>query len=152
MEQRYGTDPSRRYGTGVWIGGMEWVWSRSLFRTSYFDLHPYIYICIIIYYIKYISLYLYVCHSGRKFPISITWSEALGSLRLTPAQTAQTRCPTREPRYRWPKRRCCPESSAWWKWRPRIRRTRSRKRMEVDGSWWKLMEVDGRWDNFYDLL
>ena len=35
MEQRYGTDPSRRYGTGV-----ERVWSRSLFRTSYFDLHP----------------------------------------------------------------------------------------------------------------
>ena len=23
MEQRYGTDPSRRYGTGVWNGGME---------------------------------------------------------------------------------------------------------------------------------
>ena len=44
MEQRYGTDPSRRYGTGVWNGGMERVWSRSLFRTSYFDLHPYIYI------------------------------------------------------------------------------------------------------------
>ena len=42
MEQRYGTDPSRRYGTGVWNGGMERVWSRSLFRTSYFDLHPYI--------------------------------------------------------------------------------------------------------------
>ena len=40
MEQRYGTDPSRRYGTGVWNGGMERVWSRSLFRTSYFDLHP----------------------------------------------------------------------------------------------------------------
>ena len=38
MEQRYGTDPSRRYGTGVWNGGMERVWSRSLFRTSYFDL------------------------------------------------------------------------------------------------------------------
>ena len=44
MEQRYGTDPSRGYGTGVWNGGMERVWSRSLFRTSYFDLHPYIYI------------------------------------------------------------------------------------------------------------
>ena len=44
MEQRYGTDPSRRYGTGVWNGGMERVWSRSLFRTSYFDLPPYIYI------------------------------------------------------------------------------------------------------------
>ena len=43
MEQRYGTDPSRRYGTGVWNGGMERVWSRSLFRTSYFDLHPYVY-------------------------------------------------------------------------------------------------------------
>ena len=42
MEQRYGTDPSRRYGTGVWNGGMERVWSRSLFRTSYFDLPPYI--------------------------------------------------------------------------------------------------------------
>ena len=42
MEQRYGTDPSRRYGTGVWNGGMERVWSRSLFRTSYFDLHPYV--------------------------------------------------------------------------------------------------------------
>ena len=41
MEQRYGTDPSRRYGTGVWNGGMERVWSRSLFRTSYFDLPPY---------------------------------------------------------------------------------------------------------------
>ena len=40
MEQRYGTDPSRRYGTGVWNGGMEQVWSRSLFRTSYFDLPP----------------------------------------------------------------------------------------------------------------
>ena len=44
MEQRYGTevwnDPSRRYGTGVWNGGMERVWSRSLFRTSYFDLPP----------------------------------------------------------------------------------------------------------------
>ena len=23
MEQRYGTDPSNRYGTGVWNGGME---------------------------------------------------------------------------------------------------------------------------------
>ena len=46
MEQRYGTDPSRRYGTGVWNGGMERVWSRSLFRTSYFDVHPYIYIYI----------------------------------------------------------------------------------------------------------
>ena len=22
MDQRYGTDPSRRYGTGVWNGGM----------------------------------------------------------------------------------------------------------------------------------
>ena len=43
MEQRYGTDPSRGYGTGVWNGGMERVWSRSLFRTSYFDLHPYTY-------------------------------------------------------------------------------------------------------------
>ena len=42
MEQRYGTDPSRRYGTGVWNGGLERVWSRSLFRTSYFDLHPYV--------------------------------------------------------------------------------------------------------------
>ena len=42
MEQRYGTDPSKRYGTGVWNGGMERMWSRSLFRTSYFDLHPYI--------------------------------------------------------------------------------------------------------------
>ena len=37
MEQRYGTDPSKE----VWNGGMERVWSRSLFRTSYFDLHPY---------------------------------------------------------------------------------------------------------------
>ena len=37
MEQRYGTDPSRRYGTGVGNGGIERVWSRSLFRTSYFD-------------------------------------------------------------------------------------------------------------------
>ena len=46
MEQRYGTDPSRRYGTGVWNGGMERVWSRSLFRTSYFDLPPYIYPCL----------------------------------------------------------------------------------------------------------
>ena len=34
----------RGYGTGVWNGGMERVWSRSLFRTSYFDLHPYVYI------------------------------------------------------------------------------------------------------------
>ena len=41
MEQRYGTDPSNRYGTGVWNGGMERVWSRTLFRTLYFDLHPY---------------------------------------------------------------------------------------------------------------
>ena len=48
MEQRYGTDPSNRYGTGVWNGGMEWVWSRTLFRTLYFDLHPYIYIYIFI--------------------------------------------------------------------------------------------------------
>ena len=47
MEQRYGTDPSRRYGTGVWNGGMERVWSRSLFRTSYFDLHPYDYIWLV---------------------------------------------------------------------------------------------------------
>ena len=30
----------RGYGTGM-NGGMERVWSRSLFRTSYFDLHPY---------------------------------------------------------------------------------------------------------------
>ena len=43
MNQRYGTDPSRRYGTGVWNGGMERVWSRNLFRTSYFDLHPYVF-------------------------------------------------------------------------------------------------------------
>ena len=42
MEQRYGTDPSNRYGTEVWNGGMERVWSRTLFRTLYFDLHPYI--------------------------------------------------------------------------------------------------------------
>ena len=41
MEQRYGTDPSNRYGTEVWNGGMERVWSRTLFRTLYFDLHPY---------------------------------------------------------------------------------------------------------------
>ena len=40
MEQRYGTDPSNRYGTEVWNGGMERVWSRTLFRTLYFDLHP----------------------------------------------------------------------------------------------------------------
>ena len=33
MEQRYGTDPSNRYGTEVWNGGMERVWSRTLFRT-----------------------------------------------------------------------------------------------------------------------
>ena len=57
MEQRYGTDPSRRYGTGVWNGGMERVWSRSLFRTSYFDLPPYIYVCIHIY-ILYIYIYV----------------------------------------------------------------------------------------------
>ena len=42
MEQRYGTDPSNRYGTEVWNGGMERVWSRTLFRTLYFDLHPYV--------------------------------------------------------------------------------------------------------------
>ena len=41
MEQRYGTDPSNRYGTGVWNGGMERVWSRTLFRILYFDLHLY---------------------------------------------------------------------------------------------------------------
>ena len=33
----------QKYGTEVWNGGMERVWSRSLFRTSYFDLPPYIY-------------------------------------------------------------------------------------------------------------
>ena len=54
MEQRYGTDPSRRYGTGVWNGGMERVWSRSLFRTSYFDLLPYMYNLI------YIYIYIYI--------------------------------------------------------------------------------------------
>ena len=43
MEQRYGTDPSNRYGTEVWNGGMERVWSRTLFRTLYFDLHPCVY-------------------------------------------------------------------------------------------------------------
>ena len=44
MEQRYGTDPSNRYGTEVWNGGMERVWSRTLFRTLYFDLQPYIFL------------------------------------------------------------------------------------------------------------
>ena len=43
MEQRYGTDPSNRYGTEVWNGGMERVWSRTLFRTLYFDSHPYVF-------------------------------------------------------------------------------------------------------------
>ena len=46
MEQRYGTDPSNRYGTEVWNGGMERVWSRTLFRTLYFDLQPYVYMYI----------------------------------------------------------------------------------------------------------
>ena len=59
MEQRYGTDPSRRYGTGVWNGGMERVWSRSLFRTSYFDLHPYIYI----YVDAYAHTHIIHCHN-----------------------------------------------------------------------------------------
>ena len=62
MEQRYGTDPSRRYGTGVWNGGMERVWSRSLFRTSYFDLPPYIYIL----YMKKIYIYIYT-YPGLNF-------------------------------------------------------------------------------------
>ena len=75
MEQRYGTDPSRGYGTGVWNGGMERVRSRSLFRTSYFDLHPYMYIYIffraqicespsycnhIYIYTIYIQIYIYI--------------------------------------------------------------------------------------------
>ena len=59
MEQGYGTDPSRRYGTGVWNGGMERVWSRSLFRTSYFDLPPYMYIYICIYIYVYINIIKY---------------------------------------------------------------------------------------------
>ena len=62
MEQRYGTDPSRTYGTGVWNGGMERVWSRSLFRTSYFDLPPYVYIYIYAYiynHTQHIMLYIY---------------------------------------------------------------------------------------------
>ena len=33
MDQRYVTDPSHRYGTDVWNGGMERVWSRTLFQT-----------------------------------------------------------------------------------------------------------------------
>ena len=58
MEQRYGTDPSRRYGTGVWNGGMERVWSRSLFRTSYFDLHLVAYI--LIQFMRYnVCIYIY---------------------------------------------------------------------------------------------
>ena len=77
MEQRYGTDPSRRYGTGVWNGGMERVWSRSLFRTSYFDLHPYMYIY------TYILSYMVViqcspCHSislfAPTFPAKPAWT------------------------------------------------------------------------------
>ena len=44
MEQRYGTDPSNRYGTELWNEGMDRVWSRTLFRkilnltAPYFDL------------------------------------------------------------------------------------------------------------------
>ena len=44
MNQRYGTEVWNGSFKEVWNGGMERVWSRSLFRTSYFDLHPYIYI------------------------------------------------------------------------------------------------------------
>ena len=43
MDQRYGTEVWNGSFKEVWNGGMERVWSRSLFRTSYFDLHPYIY-------------------------------------------------------------------------------------------------------------
>ena len=61
MEQRYGTDPSNRYGTGVWNGDMERVWSRTLFRTFYFDLHPYIYICgRIVQTVPYLCIYHYI--------------------------------------------------------------------------------------------
>ena len=30
MEQRYGTDPSNRYGTELWNEGMDRVWSPAL--------------------------------------------------------------------------------------------------------------------------
>ena len=62
MDQRYGTEVWNGSFKGVWNGGMERVWSRSLFRTSYFDLHPYIYIlCDIIYiYIYSVCIYTYI--------------------------------------------------------------------------------------------
>ena len=68
MEQRYGTDPSRRYGTGIWNGGMERVWSRSLFRTSYFDLPPYIYYDLYIWYSTWHANRLTICSANVTVP------------------------------------------------------------------------------------
>ena len=42
MDQRYGTEVWNRGMERILQGGMERGWSRSLFRTSYFDLPPYI--------------------------------------------------------------------------------------------------------------
>ena len=58
MDQRYGTEVWNGSFKEVWNGGMERVWSRSLFRTSYFDLPPYVCVCVIIYGHKNPMIYL----------------------------------------------------------------------------------------------
>ena len=95
MEQRYGTDPSRRYGTGVWNEGMERVWSRSLFRTSYFDLPPYIYI-----YLLYPSYNPILPYSTIKFTWNFQKKGCVISIMLYPLKTVATEssCRTVEPR------------------------------------------------------
>ena len=61
MEQRYGTDPSRRYGTGVWNGCGPGACSGPPILTC-----PHIYTCVYIYiyiYIVHIYIYIYVLYN-----------------------------------------------------------------------------------------
>ena len=68
MDQRYGTEVwnrgmEQRYGTEVWNGSFKEVWnggkkrvSWSLFRTSYFDLPPYMYLTFGVHYLEVCSI------------------------------------------------------------------------------------------------